>query len=280
MDDERPAGELWEEDVTEELNKIPYRFTSKEYDEETGYYYYGARYYSGRHSRWLSADPAGGELINPMKKDEEGKLVAKQNYSIIEGLHWYSYTSNNPVKYVDPTGFDDKLPEKLIPDASKIDFHNKSFEQIQSEMPDGWEAIQVQGTEFKMGAGLVGKDGGVILQAGIVGVTFKRGSTGEEFEATFAVLTDIAAEGGGVFAGPEINVFGGVGVIKSEASNGAVIKSFERAQGATKSGCILFLGGGRTSSTSWATNFYGTSKSVGGGIFKTTSKLKKISGGN
>ena len=53
------------------------------------------------------SDPAGFELINPMEEDREGKLRPKQNYSIIESLNHYSYVSNNPVKYIDPTGMDD-----------------------------------------------------------------------------------------------------------------------------------------------------------------------------
>ena len=66
----------------------------------TWLYYYGARYYEPKFSRWMSADPAGFELINPMGSDGR----AKQDYSVIESLNWYSYVSNNPVKYVDPTG--------------------------------------------------------------------------------------------------------------------------------------------------------------------------------
>ncbi len=36
----------------------PYKFTGKELDKETNLYYFGARYYDARMSRWLSTDPA------------------------------------------------------------------------------------------------------------------------------------------------------------------------------------------------------------------------------
>jgi len=94
-----PYGETWIEKGNDNLKKIPYRFNAKELDEETGNYYYGARYLNPRTSRWTSADPAGMSLINPMKNGKP-----KQGYSIIEAVNWYSYTSNNPVKYIDPTG--------------------------------------------------------------------------------------------------------------------------------------------------------------------------------
>jgi len=77
-----------------------YRFTSKEFDRETGLYYYGARYYEPKLSNWMSVDPAGFELINPM--DSDGK--PRKGYNIIEALNWYAYAGNNPVIYVDPTG--------------------------------------------------------------------------------------------------------------------------------------------------------------------------------
>nr|WP_293531213.1 RHS repeat-associated core domain-containing protein [Prevotella sp.] len=44
----------------EERNNIwntPYLFNAKEFDEETGLYYYGARYYDPRLSLWMSTDP-------------------------------------------------------------------------------------------------------------------------------------------------------------------------------------------------------------------------------
>ena len=50
-----PFGEVF----IEERNNIwntPYLFNAKEFDEETGMYYYGARYYESRLSLWMSVD--------------------------------------------------------------------------------------------------------------------------------------------------------------------------------------------------------------------------------
>jgi RHS repeat-associated protein len=54
-------------------------FTGKELD-DSGLYYFGARYYDPVMGTWLSPDPA------------------------MEGLNWYSYCGNNPMNYVDPWG--------------------------------------------------------------------------------------------------------------------------------------------------------------------------------
>ena len=103
-----PFGEMWieirEDGDTKDLNYIPFRFTSKEWDSETGLYSFPARYYEPKFSRWMSADPAGFELMSPMEKDDKGKLKPRQGYSMIESTNWYVYTANNPAKYVDPTG--------------------------------------------------------------------------------------------------------------------------------------------------------------------------------
>jgi len=40
--------------------------------------------------------------------DEEGK--PKEKYSVLEGTDWYSYCSNNPVRFVDLLGLDDEKP--------------------------------------------------------------------------------------------------------------------------------------------------------------------------
>ncbi len=79
-----PFGEVF----IEERNNIwntPYLFNAKEFDEETGLYYYGARYYDPRVSLWISTDPM------------EDKFPSVSSYT---------YVINNPLNILDPNGAD------------------------------------------------------------------------------------------------------------------------------------------------------------------------------
>lgn len=73
----------------------PYRFTGKELDEETGLYYYGARYYDPRTSVWQSPDPILDQYMNG--KTNKGVFNPKN-------IGLFAYTHNNPVNYNDPDG--------------------------------------------------------------------------------------------------------------------------------------------------------------------------------
>ena len=114
-----PYGELWIEEVAAGLDKLPFRFTGKEMDEETGLYYYGARYLDPKYSRWLSGDPALSDYIPKAPIDDEAK---KHNENLpgmggvfnVVNLHLYHYAGNNPVKYTDPDGREQNLPQRIF----------------------------------------------------------------------------------------------------------------------------------------------------------------------
>ena len=91
-----PYGEVWVEDASMNSNyRTPYKFTGKELDTETGLYYFGARYYDARVSRWISADPA---LALYLSGKPNGGIYNPINVDL------YRYGMDNPIKYLDPDG--------------------------------------------------------------------------------------------------------------------------------------------------------------------------------
>ncbi|WP_221405111.1 RHS repeat-associated core domain-containing protein [Apibacter adventoris] len=78
-------------------------FNGKELDEETGLYYYGARYYNPRESVWLSTDPLSG--YNPVMEVEH-YIDGEHNGGVFNSFNHntYGYCYQNPVLLVDPNG--------------------------------------------------------------------------------------------------------------------------------------------------------------------------------
>lgn len=77
----------------------PYLFNGKELDTETGLYYYGARYYDPRVSLWLNVDPM---MLRDEAMDDEDSSNGGVFNPINNAVYTFSY--QNPVKYVDPDG--------------------------------------------------------------------------------------------------------------------------------------------------------------------------------
>ena len=93
-----PYGELWiDQNQAYVDGYLPYRFTGKELDEETGLYYYGQRYLDPQYNIWMTSDPAIYDYMSQSKNGEGGIYN-------ITNLNLYHYAGNNPIKYVDPNG--------------------------------------------------------------------------------------------------------------------------------------------------------------------------------
>ena len=82
-----PYGEIFVEQRNGSWN-TPYLFNAKELDEETGLYYYGARYLDPTHAAWLSVDPMFEKYV---------------------GMTPYGYCAGNPVGLVDVDGLSLKV---------------------------------------------------------------------------------------------------------------------------------------------------------------------------
>jgi RHS repeat-associated protein len=78
-----PFGETMAEQKPSSYYATPYKFNGKELDEETGLYYYGARYYDPKMSLWLSVDPLAEKFPSHSP---------------------YNYCLNNPINLIDPDG--------------------------------------------------------------------------------------------------------------------------------------------------------------------------------
>ncbi len=87
-----------------------YRFTGKEKDEESGLYYFGARYYSPSLGRWFNCDPAG----------------------IVDGLNIYQYVKSNPLNARDPIG---------LQSADNLDGGAPPQETLQALRMQGYEHL-------------------------------------------------------------------------------------------------------------------------------------------
>jgi len=100
-----PFGEQLTED-----NHSPWRFASKRYDEETGFIYFGRRYYSPALGRWITADPqgfddgpnlyayvhncpmTGYDLYGLLSMREGISNIRHFAWGAVEGLGYYAYS--------------------------------------------------------------------------------------------------------------------------------------------------------------------------------------------
>ncbi|MHB1132680.1 MAG: RHS repeat-associated core domain-containing protein [Chloroflexota bacterium] len=108
-------------------------FTGQKLDASTDLYYYGARYY----------DPSLGRFLSPDKVDPDSKSP--------QTLNRYSYVSNNPLKYVDPSG------KWLVPAAAFVIGAAVSYgAQVYNNVQQGMDLGAAATTNIDVGAVVAG----------------------------------------------------------------------------------------------------------------------------
>jgi RHS repeat-associated protein len=78
----------------------PFQYTGREFDSETGTYYYRARYYDENVGRFLSEDPI----------------------RFWGGIDFYAYTLNNPANWVDPFGLEVQICQRPLNSKAFSDY--------------------------------------------------------------------------------------------------------------------------------------------------------------
>ena len=109
-----PFGEVFIEERNNTWN-TPYLFNAKEFDEETGMYYYGARYYEPRLSLWMSTDRFA------------------EKYPATSG---YNYAINNSVRYIDING------DSIRVSSENRELFNKTLKDVFGEFSSKFSYTQ------------------------------------------------------------------------------------------------------------------------------------------
>ena len=120
-----PYGELLVDEHSSS-EEMPYKFNGKQFDEETGLYYYGARYMNPVTSLWYGVDPE----------------IEK-----VPGCSPFTYTFSNPITLIDPNGQSAKVTvnahSKTIVVSATLVFYGECASaaiatQTAADIQNGW----------------------------------------------------------------------------------------------------------------------------------------------
>ena len=165
-----PYGELLvdEHSSSEEL---PYKFNGKQFDDETGLYYYGARYMNPVTSLWYGVDPKCYRNIH---------------------LGSYVYCSSNPIVRIDPNGEDDYVTNVKTGAIAIIRTKDNTHSFY---ITNGQKTIEV-GTYKYNSHNLIGMSGKVSFsnfEGAESRITFKSGNEKENYISPLALAALIGA---------------------------------------------------------------------------------------
>jgi RHS repeat-associated protein len=155
-----------------DLNSKQLRFNGKQLDEETGFYYFGARYYAPWLGRWTSADPAG----------------------FVDGLNLFRFCANSPVVLRDPNGTDSEFerfrsaPDRSIDIRLNADTGGEPTYSLTIEISDPATGDRLVYSEMGGVEGLRSLHSRLMSQSGVAAAL-----TGAEREQLFNLLESFAS---------------------------------------------------------------------------------------
>jgi len=137
------AGEVVEEQVNLPFGELiqsgeRFGFTGKEFDSDPGLNYFGARYYDPTTGKFRTADP------------------------VRDGMDWYSYANNNPLRYIDPRGekassvkdrlssFVEEIYDRYKPEMFD-QIHREEIERIRTDLRDEAETKKSKNKAVRVG---------------------------------------------------------------------------------------------------------------------------------
>ncbi len=108
--------------ITESTGAVqnPIRYAGYQYDEESSLYYLNARYYDPKIARFLSEDTYRGSDFDPLS------------------LNYYTYTHNEPMMYIDPSGHTDVQLRQLAEAAGATITYNSKTQTATVTLVSGY----------------------------------------------------------------------------------------------------------------------------------------------
>lgn len=128
--------------------KQSYTYTGREYDEESGLYYYRARYYNPKIGRFISEDPS----LTPGSRNIP--FLLHRQFKNPQGLNPFNYVGNNSPNNTDPTGLMKGLLGGPIEKGGHIYEGGKDALEGAIDLYEGFNAIGLDDYNFYKQTGL------------------------------------------------------------------------------------------------------------------------------